>query len=552
MKKILFYYAPFISLLIIVSVPLILPYFHKGYFPTHDGEWAVIRLTDMFRTIRDGQFPARFSGYLNNGYGYPLFNFAYPFPYYLGIPFILAKLGFVTTIKLLFAISIPLSAITMFLASRELWKNTTAGIVSAILYIYAPYRIMDLYVRGSLGEALAFVLFPAILWCVIQVANKNNQLFYTTLGGLFLGILIMTHNIMAVLFSIVLVVMMGSLYIIQNRTVLKNYVLLILLGLSISVFFWLPALYEKQYILLSKIPIADRSLYFVSFDKLLFSPWGYGTPTDKDAFTYQIGWAQLAGVIISLGFVLKVFLKRTAKSSYTFFATIFISLFIVLTLLMTKMFSFAWYLPLLSEINYPWTLLSQLTFVASLLAGFVIIQMKDNLKPAVGVFLVSLTIFLVLPNAHPKEYVNRGDEFYITNDATTTSSREYTPLWMKEFPLGRPEKKVESMSAEITDVVYDSKHIVFNTVANSESVVRINTVYYPGWNVFIDGIQTNISYTNQKGVMEVTVPSGSHNIEAKFSETPLRLIANTISLLSVLLLIISLFISSKTNFKLLE
>ena len=69
---------------LIFSIPLLLPYFHSGFFPTHDGEWSVVRLTDMYRELKDLQFPARYSGNLNFGYGYPLFEFAYPLPYYLG------------------------------------------------------------------------------------------------------------------------------------------------------------------------------------------------------------------------------------------------------------------------------------------------------------------------------------------------------------------------------------------------------------------------------------------------------------------------------------
>ena len=87
-----------------ISIPVILPYFQAGYFPTHDGEWAVVRLADMFRTIRDLQIPARYSGELNFGYGYPLFNFAYPMPYYLGILMYMLGAGFVDTIKILFVV----------------------------------------------------------------------------------------------------------------------------------------------------------------------------------------------------------------------------------------------------------------------------------------------------------------------------------------------------------------------------------------------------------------------------------------------------------------
>src|SRR3990170_4245274 len=93
---------------LVISIPLLIPYFHSGYFPTHDGEWAVVRLSDMFRELKDFQIPARYSGNLNFGYGYPLFNFVYPLPYYLGSFFHLLGLGLVDSVKAVFALSIPI------------------------------------------------------------------------------------------------------------------------------------------------------------------------------------------------------------------------------------------------------------------------------------------------------------------------------------------------------------------------------------------------------------------------------------------------------------
>ncbi len=151
MGKSLRFYLGILLFSIIISIPLIIPYFHSGYFPTHDGEWAVVRLSDMFRELRDFQIPPRYSGNLNFGYGYPLFNFTYPLPYYVGILIHLLGFGFVDSIKIIFALSAPLSAFFMFLASRKIWGNNWAGIVSSALYLYFPYRLVDLFVRGSIG-----------------------------------------------------------------------------------------------------------------------------------------------------------------------------------------------------------------------------------------------------------------------------------------------------------------------------------------------------------------------------------------------------------------
>ena len=70
--------------------------------------------------------------------------------------------------------------------------------------------------------------------------------------------------------------------------------------LYLSAFFWIPALIEKKYVLLSQIPIADRSENFVKLYDLFFSKWGYGIPTDPtNGFTFQIGWSFVAVMVYS-------------------------------------------------------------------------------------------------------------------------------------------------------------------------------------------------------------------------------------------------------------
>src|SRR3989338_11152502 len=259
-KKAYFYIILF---LLIISLPVILPFFHQGYFPTHDGEWAVVRMAEMFREIRDHQFPARYSGYLNFGYGYPLFNFAYPFPYYLGTGLHLLGFGFVDSVKIIFAMTVPLSALFMFLASRELWGSILAGFSSALLYIYLPYRMVDLYVRGSIGESLAFVFFAAIFYILVKIISNNYSKFLIIIGAILYAMLIATHNSMAVLFTVVLGLLLAC-FLITERKKDKIFPLLILFvfGIGLSAFFWLPAIFEKKNILLSVVPIADRGLYY--------------------------------------------------------------------------------------------------------------------------------------------------------------------------------------------------------------------------------------------------------------------------------------------------
>lgn len=546
MKKIVKSLLPFVFS-ILIAIPVIIPYFHKGYFPTHDGEWAIVRLADMFRTLRDLQIPPRYSGALNFGYGYPLFNFTYPSPYYLGTSFHFLGIGFVDTIKILFAGSVVFSGFFMILTSWNLWKNTWAGVVSAIFYIYLPYRMVDLYVRGSIGESLSFVLFPLLFYLSIKLIEKPSHLwvFGTAIS---LAVLVTTHNIMTVLFLPIWILFIVSKVIFNKKKYsIKPIIISILLGIGLSAFFWIPALFEKHLILLSQTPIADRNLYFVKLDQLLLSRWGYGAPTDPNGFSYQFGIPHLTVLFLAIFVLFFIWFSRRTqlKDSAAKASLLLIGLTLVFIFLLFRPSAFIWeHLPLLSEINYPWTTLGILGFLASLLAGFLC---RQKITKYIVICLSLISIVMYLPYAKPQYYVDRGDNYYLTNEATTTSSSELMPLWVKEIPVSRFENKVEIKEGkgEIKDLNYNSKSIAFNFSSNKDSKLRINTIYYPGWSALVNNQKAEINYTNEKGVIELVAPKGENKVELTFSETPLRFFADFLSFISILFLVFYGSISRK-------
>jgi uncharacterized membrane protein YfhO len=151
-----------------------------------------------------------------------------------------------------------------------------------------------------------------------------------------------------------------------------------------------------------------------------------------------------------------------------------------------------------------------------------------------GKIVILTSIALVLPYAKPEEYVNRGDDFYMTNDATTTSSSEYMPLWVKENPTNLPDHKVVLSGVGSIDVhIQKSDAVNFIASVPTRTKATINTIYYPGWEAHINGQRAPITYNNRYGVMEVLLPEGRSTVELTFRETVLRTISNSISIVSV-------------------
>lgn len=528
-----------IILLVIVSLLYTRPYFRPGFFPTHDGEWAVVRLAEMQREIKDRQFPPRWADYLNHGYGYPLFSFTYPFPFYVGSVLKVLHIGLVDSVKVIFLGSVVLSAFFMFLLGRELGGNY-AGFISGIFYVIAPFRLVDLYVRGSIGESVSLAIFPLLCFLSYKYITKPSFAKLVLCSGT-LAVLILSHNIMALIFFpfwVVFCYIIILSYFEDIKLYTWRYIFpMIILGLGLSSFFFLPALIEKKYIILSKISLANISENFILLKDYILSPWNYGAKP-----SYQLGWAHvLSAVIGCIGLIFSNELQRKKYVRFTLF--IFGSIF-VLIFLAHPVSTVLWRMPPLSWVDFPWRFLTPIAFFLALSTMLLTIH---KITRIVGILLAVLTVIISLKYATPIEYTNRSDSYYETNDATTTSMDELMPIWVVNKPSNRYIQKVvtENGNAKISDLVFNSKMITFAVNSQVPSTLKINTLYFPGWQIQVDKKSVPIQYDNPDGVMKLAVDPGSHSVIARFTDTPVRFWSTIITLgsigLSVLLIFFSLF-----------
>lgn len=522
-------------LLLLLVLPAALSLFRPEFFVSDDGEWMVIRLSDFHRSFVSGQIPVRWAARLNHGYGYPVFNFLYPLSLYWGEFFHLLSFSFADSIKLVFIFSFFLSGLLMYFFARQLWGKW-GGLVAAVFYVYSPYRFLDVYVRGSIGEAVSFVFIPLIFWAVHRL-NKQKRRLYLALGALGFAGLIVSHNIMAMLFTPI-VLFYAFLQIWQSKSKKRlafDYAVLFLLGLGLACFFWLPALYDKQFTVLDQVTVANFTEHFPSLRQLLIPYWGYGPSVTgtADKASYQIGLVHLLVVLFSLFVLIKSWQKNIKTRNQILF---FLIVFLVAILLMLPLSTIIWKtVPFLWRTQFPWRLLAISTFSSAVLSGSVFKLLKARQKTLGMILLVVLVILANLSYAKPEFFVNRPETFYTTNEATTTVKDEYMPVWVKEKLLKRAEKKVEILAGEgkIKNLSFNSKKTTFSLQAKTEIEVQVNTVYFPGWQAKIDNKQATIDYQNKRGLIQLKTPPGSHQVVVEFKETPLRLFVDIFSLASL-------------------
>lgn len=534
-KKTVFFFL----LITLLALPLVFPFFRSGYFSTHDGEWAVIRLSAFHFALKDGQIPPRWAGNLFYTYGYPVLNFNYPLPPILGEFFHLLGFGFVDSVKLVFVASIVFSAFFVYLLISLIFNSLT-GVFAAIVYLYYPFKMVDLFVRGSIGESLAFAILPAVYWSLIKL-EKNRAKNWIVFASIFLAFFILSHNSIAFIsFPFIFLFMIFNLLKEkkENRLpLLRCYALVLLHALALSCFFWLPALWEKKYTILQPGIITDPLKHFPSFRQLILPNWGYGRSQESNSLSFQIGALHLCLFLLSLLLVLRKTLKDKIREKERI-VWFFVSVFLLNFFLLLPISSFVWkILPLMVYLSYPWRILTPLGLYLTIITSYFFFQVKKrSLKLALlGVIFL---VFLITTKDYrqPLEYVNRGEGFYITNQSTTIQGDENTPVWVKTPPQNAPEEKIELEKGKYQIVKQKSNYLRFLAQTPERTKVAINTIYYPGWQVFVNSKRVGLGYQDDPlGRLVFEVPQGSSEVVAVFKETPIRLVADIISLTSLVL-----------------
>lgn len=530
--------------LILLSLPILYPFIPKGYFPTHDGEWAIVRLAEMHREVREGQIPPRWAGYLNHGFGYPLFLFTYPFPYYLGELFNLLGFGLVDSVKSVFILSVVGSAFAMYFLGRKIWGRA-GGLLSTVVYLYAPYRLVNLYIRGSIGESLAMAFFPLLLFLITRfTTNSSRNLMLTT--GITMAAFILTHNASVILF---LPVLIGWVLFNWKRLTASSRVQLtisLLIGLLLSAHFWLPALIEKKYIALSITSLSDKTTHFVNTPELLFGPWHFGTrpPLILGILVVLFGIGGWYWVIKrddtehkKLGWVLG---GQALFSCVTLYAV-------------SGPF---WTLPLFREIDFPWRMLSVVSFLLALLAG----GLAKSIRKPLLVVLLLIVVLLHRSYIKTQPRVLKSDEYYATNDATTTSADELMPIWVTHKPTNRLTENDRVMltptdtpnfglpsSTKYYNLKEQSTKTEFTTRSNLPLVATVGIVYFSGWQATVDDEKVKIIPTADEGLISFPVLEGEHRVAVQFKRTYVRIVADALTITG-LICVIGLWIQSKKSY----
>jgi len=523
------------------------PLVSRGFFPIHD-DTQVARVVEMGRALRSGQFPVRWVADLGYGYGYPLYNFYGPLPYYLGGFFYLLGLDPLVSTKLMFGAGIILAAFSMYFLVAPT-AGRLGGIVAALFYLYAPYHAVQVYVRGAVGELWGFGFLPLLLWALPNAKKPTAN--RTVLVGLGLAGVILSHTILGFVATtaLFLAIVLARIFPLEKFRLeavgfARKTTISLILGLALSSFFWLPAITEMPYTsVVGQIgPTADFRDHFVCLGQLWNSAWGYGGSTSGclDGMSFKLGKLQLVIAGFSVLFWL-IGRKKLSLPKAHFIYGLVISVGSIF--LMTPWSQPVWELiPLAGYIQYPWRFLTFTALGLAVLGGAFMLVLPHKVLRLLVASVLGLGILYYNGKLFQPQFIyERATQSWEAPPELkyriSRISDEYLPS-----ELLRPASEKEIVTEVTAPISGGSVQLDFDIgwssklAVESESTqeIKVLRAYFPGWRYWVNGKE--VSPRVAGGLPYLTVSPGENVVEIQFRNTPVRTIGNLISVLCLIFL----------------
>ena len=527
-----------IIILVLIAVIPLFGLLNPGLPLTHDGPDHVIRGANNFINLSDGNLIPRWAPNVNYGFGHPVLMFFYPLPYYLISVFHFLGFSFIDSTKLVFGISYLLSGLAMYLWVQKFLGKTEAAF-AGLLYMFAPYRFIDLYVRGAIGEHMAFI-FPPLICYFLLLLSKRYSYKYIFAGAFSVAGLILSHNAISIMF-LPIVTLYGAYLFWQSREkqlFCMRFITVVIFGFSLSAFFWIPAFFESKYTLVNVVTGGrEFASSFVNINRFIYGQWSYGGTTQMSMQIGVVHWISVVG-----GGIAFLLLRKKNKPFAIFIAGTF-GIFLGAVFIMTQASAFIWdAISLLPKFQFPWRFLTVVVFTSSVLGGSFLFLVKQKMKTVVFAFLIALLLFANKDFWQIKGYLKKDDVYFSSVTRTTTNDTgESSPIWSIRFMEQRPSARIEVLTGEatISEISRTSTYHVYsvNVLSNTARIVE-NTLYFPGWNVYVNNTKTNIEFQDplNRGLMTFYLPEGENKVEIKFEDTGIRKGANLVTVVSFIVL----------------
>jgi hypothetical protein len=525
----------------LLAVPALWPLWLYGPPGTPDALVHYVRVGLLDDTVRQGILYPRWLPAAMLGHGYPSLNYYAPGSYYVAEILRLLGLSHYYAFTGAYALFVLLAGLGMYLLARDVFgpERPWPALAASVAYMYAPYLLTNIYVRGAYAETAAQVLVPWIFWSARRLMRAPRAAPYVLPAALSLGALAVTHNVTLIFVPVPLLIYMaihwrldGSRW---SRVAWAGAALALAVG--ISAFFWLPLLFEQRFIhdLLPEIAasttLGDQAWRWRNFlDLNLVFDYSEVEP-------YQLGLAQ--ALVAVAGFVL----ARRRDAEWIFFG---------LLALAAGLMMGAWTLPLwygnrlLLVAQFTWRLLSIMSLPLALLAGGILLPLRRARWAALaGTGLIALIIVAnhpemkdwgpLAPAGHEMTLASEAHaELLEPNLRGASGLQEFTPRWVQD-PLNlRNRNETGAPQWEVSVQAGNAYGLEARITGSQGGPLRFGGYYFPGWQALLDGHTSLATYPSTNlGLLTMDLPPGEHTLRLMWTGTTIQRAGTLLSLLAL-------------------
>lgn len=547
-------YLIIIFIAIIITSGLLI----NGLPDGHDVDAHMARAVGTGKALSEGQFPPLVTSNFANGFGYSWNIFYPPLATYLMAILKIFVSTYVSSLKQLIIIFVIIAGIGMYELLKEITKKNKISLLGSIMYMCAPYALVNIYTRMALGEISAYAFFPILFLGIYNLINGNGKKHtLITVGAV--GILL-SHNISAV-FAVVLsgIFVLFNINKLKDKEKIKKIIINAIFIILITGFFYITLIQTKnsanyavfEYGKMGTLETLKENAVYVS--QILFGKMQFGLSNvlsdpnnvEKD-MCYQIGLFIIVPILFT-PFIFKNIKKETRKNYILTLAIGLLSIFAATTL-----FPYDKMPEWISFIQYPWRFLFIATFALTIIAAINIEKVFEKIDiKEIMLFTTIILIYvspLILANNFNSTIIDEKyegiDELIPGTGATTaTVSLEYIPTKASlniEYLRNRSQEVVIiSGNIEITEQNKNGSNMEIKYSKDQEKAsIELPYLYYPGYEVKVNGENTNY-YETENGFIGLDLEKeNSGEITVKYTGTTLARVSFIISIISLIVFII--------------
>ncbi len=533
----LYLFILIISLLFVADL-----FMFPGRPANFDSNFHISNIAQFSQILKQGEFPVIWMNNFAN-YGIPIGIFTHQLTNYLGGTINIFLQNPTLTYNILVFLGIFLTGLFLYFFLR-LYFPPWGSFLGIFIFTFTPNHIFNIYVRGAMPEVFSGIFVPLILIALYLIVVRKKIYGYFLLS-IFIAGLTLNHPMMLVVYSVFFIPYLFYLLLTNNLEKITQIKILLstgifmILGLLATSYYILPLNLEIKYFYYGLIKDHLTGNSFLGLSNFIDPRWYYFTSSEIFPRGHVVKFGLLESLVIGIGFLYAVFTrfisKTKQKQSILYFSLI--SAAIIIFFNISPSYILFKNLFFLNAIQFPWRFLSALIFIPPIIAAYLYTHFSNKLIFIVIIITVSILSFPQLYGKNFNVYPLESYYFSKVNDHSIMMNTIWTGR-SEDYPSKIPQGQIIEGQGKIVSESLSNSSRKYKVKANSDVRMVDHTFYFPGWNVYVDGVNTNIQFQDPKyrGVITYNVPKGTHDVYVVFKDTKVRLLGKALTVFFTLLL----------------